>query len=282
MRGKRAVTKSPGRSSLSRQSRVLTTGANQSPAQPEAARSDFSELNSRRHLSELAQHLQLSVENERAAIAREIHDDVAGALTAAKFDIAWIVRHTEAMPVQQRLASALEAMDQAIEATQRIAHNLRPAILEQGLVAALQWLTAQFERRSGVQCRFRTSHDTIELPPTVPLVAYRFAQEALTNVSKHAKAEHTLVDLSLAREVLSLEVSDDGQGLTMADIAKSDSFGIRGLRERAGTVGGWVDVTSGREGTTLMLSIPVGRDVPAPRASRGEPWHDPSTWVGGP
>jgi signal transduction histidine kinase len=282
MRGPRAVAKSPTRSSLSRQRRATPKGADEVPGEPEAVRSDFSALNSRRHLSELAQHLQLSVENERAAIAREIHDDVAGALTAAKFDLAWIARHSDAMPVQQRLASALEAIDQAIEATQRIAHNLRPAILEQGLVAALQWLTSQFERRSGVQCRFRTSHETLQLPPAVPLVAYRFAQEALTNVSKHAKAKHTLVDLSLAREVLSLEVSDDGQGLSMADVAKSDSFGIRGLRERAGTVGGWVDVTSGRDGTTLMLSIPIGRDVPAPRASRGEPWHDPSSWDGGP
>jgi signal transduction histidine kinase len=251
------------------------------PERP-APRSELAVLDSKRQLSELAQHLQTSVETERAAIAREIHDDVGGALTAAKFDLAWIARHSEEMPVQMRIASALEALDQAIEATQRIAHNLRPAILEQGLVAALQWMTAQFERRSGVACRFRTSHEALDLPPSVPLVAYRFAQEALTNVSKHAKAKHTLVDLSLAHEVLSLEVSDDGQGLSMADIAKSDSFGIRGLRERAGTVGGWVDVTSGRDGTTLMLSIPIGHDVPAPRASRGDPWHDPSTWDGGP
>ncbi len=280
MRGQRAVTKSQARTSLSRQRRSIPRGLSR-PERP-TPRSELAVLDSRRHLSELAQHLQLSVETERAAIAREVHDDVGGALTAAKFDLAWIARHSESMPVQMRVSSALEALDQAIEATQRIAHNLRPAILEQGLVAALQWMTAQFERRSGVNCRFRTSHEALELPSAVPLVAYRFAQEALTNVSKHAKATNTLVDLSLAHEVLSLEVSDDGQGLSMTDIAKSDSFGIRGLRERAGTVGGWVDVTSGRDGTTLMLSIPLGHDAPAPRASRSDPWHDPSSWDGGP
>ncbi len=212
---------------------------------------------SRRHLSELAQHLQTSVESERAAIAREIHDDVGGTLAAVKFDLAWIARHSESMGVQQRVGSAVEAIDQAIEATQRIMHNLRPAILEQGLVAALQWSTAQFAKRGGLEGQFRTSHETMELPPGVPLVAYRFAQEALTNIGKHAGAKRVVVDLSLARGVLSLEVSDDGKGLAMADLAKTGSFGIRGLRERAGTVGGWVDVTSGRGGTMLMLSVPL-------------------------
>ena len=92
---------------------------------------------SRERLSELAQHLQTSIEMERAAIAREIHDDVGGGLTAIKFDLAWISRHVDAPGVQQRVASALETVDLAIEASQRIMHNLRPAILEQGLVAAL-------------------------------------------------------------------------------------------------------------------------------------------------
>ena len=239
------VTKSL-RSTAAKRRRAATLGPK--PAPP----------TSRRHLSELAQHLQTSVESERAAIAREIHDDVGGALTAVKFDLSWIARHTDSMGVQQRVGSAVEAIDQAIEATQRIMHNLRPAILEQGLVAALQWTTAQFSKRSGIDGHFRSSHDAMELPPGVPLVVYRFAQEALTNVGKHAGATRTMVDLTLARGVLSLEVSDDGKGLSMADLAKARSFGIRGLRERAGTVGGWVDLTSGRGGTTLMLFIPLG------------------------
>jgi signal transduction histidine kinase len=104
-------------------------------------------------------------------------------------------------------------------------------------------------------------------------VAYRTVQEALTNVSKHAQATRVVVDLSLTGGVLSLEVSDDGRGLTGADLAKARSFGIRGLHERASTVGGWVDLSSGAGGTSLILSVPLeepasdGEDGEAPAAA---------------
>jgi signal transduction histidine kinase len=148
----------------------------------------------------------------------------------------------------------------AIEASQRVMHNLRPAILEQGLIAALQWMTSRFERRTGVSCEFRSRHENLSLPAGVPLVAYRAAQEALTNVSKHAEASQVHIDLSLAGGVLSLEISDNGRGLSQDDLAKARSFGIRGLHERAGTVGGWVDLSSSPAGTTLILSVPLGAD----------------------
>ena len=239
---------------------------------------------SRQRLSELAQHLQTSVEMERAAIAREIHDDVGGSLTAIKFDLAWIGRHVQAPEVLLRVQSALETVAHAVEASQRIMHNLRPAILEQGLVAALQWITSSFEKRSGVACVFRTSREAMQLPAGVPLVAYRFAQEALTNISKHAQATRVMIDLSLSRRVLSLEVSDNGRGLDRADLAKARSFGLRGLHERAGTVGGWVEVSSSAAGTVLMLSVPlrgVGGDA-QPTAGETDfdqdDDHDPSAW----
>jgi CheY-like chemotaxis protein len=92
-------------------------------------------------------------------------------------------------------------------------HNLRPAILEQGLVAALQWMTQRFEQRTGVSTVFRTSHEALDLPAGVPLVAYRTVQEALTNISKHAQASRVSVDLSASRGMLSLEITDNGRGL---------------------------------------------------------------------
>ena len=212
---------------------------------------------SRKRLSELAQHLQTSVEAERHAIAREIHDDVGGSLTALKFELDWIRRHAVAPEIQQRALAALETVTSAIDASQRIMQNLRPAILEQGLVAALQWMTSRFEKRTGTACEFRTSHERMALPSGVPLVAYRTAQEALTNVSKHAQASRVVVDLSLTGGVLSLEVSDNGRGLHSDDLAKARSFGIRGLHERASTVGGWVELSSGAAGTSLILSVPL-------------------------
>jgi signal transduction histidine kinase len=234
---------------------------------------------SKQRLRELAQHLQTSIEQERASIAREIHDDVGGSLTALKFDLAWIARHAVSEPVLARATSALETVTLAIESSQRIMHNLRPAILEQGLVAALQWIVQRFEKRTGIACELRLPREALTLPAGVPLIAYRTAQEALTNITKHAQASRVQVDLSLAGGVLSLEISDNGRGLNQDDLAKVRSFGIRGLHERAGTVGGWVDLSSGAGGTTLILSVPLtGR-----RAAKVPPRvvheaADPSEW----
>lgn len=213
---------------------------------------------SRQRLSELAQHLQTTIEGERTAISREIHDDVGGSLTALKFDLAWVARRVKDPEVSQRVESAIETVSYAIDASQRIMHNLRPAILEQGLVAALQWMTQRFERRTGVVSVFRSSHESLPaLPQGVPLVAYRTVQEALTNVGKHAQARKVAVDLSLSHGVLSVEIADDGCGLGEGALAKARSFGIRGLHERASTVGGWIDLSSGSAGTTLILSVPL-------------------------
>jgi signal transduction histidine kinase len=233
---------------------------------------------SRQRLRELAQHLQSSIEQERAAISREIHDDVGGSLTALKFDLAWIARHSDSGEVLERVTSALETVTLAIESSKRIMHNLRPAILEQGLVAALHWLAARFERRTGIECAIRLPANAPELPSGVALVAYRTAQEALTNISKHAQASRVTLDLSLAGGVLSLEITDNGRGLGADDLAKARSFGIRGLHERAGTVGGWVELGSGVGGTTMILSVPLNpvgiADIPAPTSSED----DPSKW----
>jgi len=233
---------------------------------------------SKQRLHELAQHLQTSIELERASIAREIHDEVGGALTALKFDLAWIARHATSQDVRLRANSALESVTHALESSKRIMHNLRPAILEQGLLAALQWIAQRFEKRTGTACELRLPAQAPDLPAGVPLVAYRTAQEALTNITKHAHATRVQIDLSLAGGVLSLEISDNGCGLQQADLAKARSFGIRGLHERAGTVGGWVDLSSGTGGTTLILSVPLGGTAAQfPSAAVPEP-HDPSQW----
>ncbi|MEY2687886.1 MAG: hypothetical protein RL375_2084 [Pseudomonadota bacterium] len=254
------------------------------------AAADNEVARSRTRLSELAQHLQTSIEMERAAIAREIHDDVGGSLTAIKFDLAWIARNASEPAMAERARQALESVKHAVEASQRIMHNLRPAILEQGLIPALQWMAQRFEKRTNIITLFRTSHEQLNLPPGVPLVAYRTAQEALTNISKHAGATRVRVDLTVAGGVLSLEISDNGRGLSPQDLAKARSFGIRGLHERAGTVGGWVDLSSTASGTTLILSIPLEADptglMPEASASTdsaasqsaGNGAHDPSRW----
>jgi len=222
---------------------------------------------SKQRLHELAQHLQTSVEHERAAIAREIHDDVGGSLTALKFDLAWIARHSSSPQIVSRVQSAIETVTHAVESSQRIMHNLRPAILEQGLVAALHWIALRLPKQLP------------ELPAGVPLVAYRTAQEALTNISKHAQATRVRIDLSLAGGVLSLEISDNGRGVSQEDLAKARSFGIRGLHERATTVGGWIDLSSGAQGTTLILSVPLDVHDTNYEPEPPDKSYDPSQWA---
>ncbi len=220
---------------------------------------------SRQRLAELAEHLQTSIEQERADIAREIHDDIGGALAAVNFDLAWLGRHAPDPAMQQHIGSALEMLQHALGASQRIMMNLRPPILEQGLVAALQWLAASFERRTGLPVRLICSSEFIDLPRALQLVAYRTAQEALTNVSKHAQARAVDMELSDREGVLTLEINDNGRGLDAAALRKAKSFGLLGLKERAAKVGGWLDVSTSARGCSVILSVPLAptdRDSP--------------------
>jgi signal transduction histidine kinase len=228
---------------------------------------------SKRRVQALLHHLQTSTETERTAIAREIHDDVGGSLTALKFDLAWVVRHCDNPSIVQRVNTALETLSHAIEASQRIMHNLRPAILEQGLIAALQWMAKRFEKRTHILCEFHSPKDHFVLPHNLPLVAYRTVQEALTNISKHAKATQVHIDVSLAGHIFSLEISDNGSGFNPQDLTKEHSFGLRGLQERAHTIGGWIDLSSTPLGTSLMLSVPLGNIL------EGSSHHPPPTTI---
>jgi signal transduction histidine kinase len=148
------------------------------------------------------------------------------------------------------------------------------------LVAALQWMTSRFEKRNGLVATFSSNREELPpLPDGVALAAYRTAQEALTNISKHAHATRVNVDLTVAGRVLSIEVTDNGRGLNQDDLAKARSFGIRGLRERAAQVGGWVELASGPGGTTLILSVPLeGGDGDEGLSDLEEDPDDPTSW----
>jgi signal transduction histidine kinase len=213
---------------------------------------------SEKRITELARHLQFAIEHERAAIAREIHDDIGGALTAAKLDLAWIGRHTSDDTTQEHVLGASEMLQNALGASQRIMMNLRPSILDQGLIAATQWLASSFEKRTGIKASLQTTDFEEALPMQVQLTAFRTVQEALTNASKYAECTQVKIELSDGEGVLTVEVTDNGRGLSEDDLQKASAFGIRGLSERAKTVGGWLDVSSlPRQGTSIILSVPL-------------------------
>jgi signal transduction histidine kinase len=213
---------------------------------------------SQRRLAELTEHLQASIERERASISREIHDDIGGALAAVRFDVAWIERHCTDPLMQKHAVAAADMLQHAISASQRIMMNLRPPILEQGLVAAVHWLATGFERRTGVATRVHSSSEIVRTSPDIQLVAFRTAQEALTNISKHAHPSKVNIELSDQEGVLTLEVADNGCGMEPQTRNKPMAFGLKGLQERARTVGGWLDISSrpGR-GTSVILSVPL-------------------------
>ncbi len=244
--------------SMNRLAHVIQRAIEVSETRQAKARADAELADSRQRLAELAEHLQTSIEQERADIAREIHDDIGGALAAVKLDLSWVARRTAGDPaLRQHVDTALEMLQHALGASQRIMLNLRPPILDQGLVAAVQWLAASFERRTGVRVLVRRSSEQLDVPREVQLVAYRTAQEALTNVAKHAQASGVDIDLSDREGVLTLEVSDNGRGMSADAMRKAKSFGLLGLKERAAKVGGWLDVSSSPRGTSVILSVPL-------------------------
>ncbi|MCF8209922.1 MAG: response regulator [Rhodoferax sp.] len=213
---------------------------------------------SERRLAGFAEHLQSAIEQERASIAREIHDDIGGSLAAAKLDLAWLSRHATDTAVQNHIQAATDMLQHAIGASQRIMMNLRPSILDQGLFAAVQWLATGFERRTGISTRLNTNHESLSLGKPIELTAYRTAQEALTNISKYACCSKVQIELSDAEGVLTLEISDNGKGISTVEMQKPSAYGLKGLQERAKTVGGWLDIST-REGhgTSIILSVPL-------------------------
>jgi len=266
--------------SMHRLSHVIERAIEVSETRRERARAAEELAESRQRLAELAEHLQTSIEQERADIAREIHDDIGGALAAVKLDLAWVGRRNTDAEVLQHVATAMEMLQHALGASQRIMLNLRPPILDQGLVAAVQWLAGGFERRSGLRVTIRRSSDQIDVPMDVQLVAYRTAQEALTNIAKHTKATAVEIDLSDGEGVLTLEVTDNGQGMSPEALRKTKSFGLLGLRERAAKVNGWLDVSTSPRGTSVILSVPLTpTHNPESAAKAAEEAHDQGDFV---
>lgn len=213
---------------------------------------------SEKRLSEFASYLQAAIEKERASIAREIHDDIGGSLAAVRLDLSWITRHTTASDMRAHADAASEMIQHALGASQRIMMNLRPSILDQGLVPAIQWLAAGFEKRTGIKTMVTSNMDHFSPTKQVELTAYRTAQEALTNVSKYAHCTLVGIDISDGENVLTIEITDNGKGIAPEQLANPSAFGLRGLSERARLVGGWLDIsTATGSGTSIILSVPL-------------------------
>ena len=217
---------------------------------------------SRARLAELTAHIEKVKEQERERIAREIHDDLGGNLTAIKMALAMLVaRLPEGDAVLQQKAAYVDALvDRNIDAVHRMTLDLRPSVLDFGLLPALEWQAKEFEAQAGIACTLHASMKELELDPEQATALFRIAQEALTNIAKHAQASAVEIRLARSRGVLTLKISDNGRGMRPADRSKPDSFGLRGMAERASALGGTLSLGQAPGGGTevaIKIRLPA-------------------------
>jgi PAS domain S-box-containing protein len=216
---------------------------------------------SRAELRALAARLQATREEERTRIAREIHDELGQALTALKLDMAWLesqlpVTNSGAFKINE--VSVTDRIDETMAIVRRIARELRPSVLDQiGLEAAIECLVQEASERTGIAVNLQAD-EFPGLPDQVASHAYRIIQEALTNVTRHAKASRVEVSVRRLGTSILLAVEDNGVGFAPQTLSGLESLGLVGMRERAMACGGTLTVRGKPgEGTAIVVIIPL-------------------------
>jgi signal transduction histidine kinase len=206
----------------------------------------------------LSERLLVVQEEERAHIARELHDDLGQSLTALKMDVIGLLeQRPDRSPIGDRI---LRTLDHTVTSVQRISSELRPSMLDDlGLAAAVESEARLFEERTGIECE-------LSIPDDPPLggrdatAIYRIVQEALTNVARHSNATRVEIRLRERAEELLLEIRDDGRGMTAEEAIDRTSFGLIGMRERADLLGGAL-VFEGVPGRGTIVSVRIPKRV---------------------
>lgn len=214
---------------------------------------------SRQLLRELSAHRELVREEERKKVAREVHDELGQALTALRMDVALLRMadgpHSEALLA--RFAAMKEAVDRTIGIVRNVTSALRPAALDLGLNAALEWQVDEFTRRSGIECVLHADEADVELDDGQATALFRIVQESLTNVLKHAGASYVEVHLEASDDSIALAVRDNGQGFAAEAAPQRGKFGLMGMRERVLMLGGTVEINSAQGvGTSIEVRLP--------------------------
>ena len=210
-------------------------------------------------LRALTARLQSVREEERARMAREIHDELGQSLTAIKIELSSLV--SDLSPGQEqpfRKESVMKLIDETIQTVRRISTELRPGVLDDlGLVAAVEWAAREFEVRTGTRCHVCLPGADLSLDPEHATALFRILQETLTNVARHAGATTVKVRLADENGDVCLEVGDNGKGISLEQLSAANSLGILGMRERALLLGGELAIHGvPGEGTTLQVRIP--------------------------
>lgn len=221
-------------------------------------------------LRDMAAHMERAREQERARLARDMHDELGQLLTALKMDISLLRRRLG--PDDAQLNSMTQLVDAATAAGRRVAAQLRPAVLDLGLSDGLLWLAEEFSQRYGIPVSHQIE-GAGELDDLTAIQIFRIAQEAFTNIARHAQAKSVRLALARTPGLIALDIVDDGLGFTPATQTSEKSFGLRGMRERAHLLGGTLDCASvPNHGTTLRVRVPcIERGTPADAPTSGKP-----------
>ncbi len=211
-------------------------------------------------LRRLSGSIIASQEKERRAIARELHDELGQLLTALRMDAVWVYEHLQKGNGQAaaRASSMCRLIDHTLDEVRGLATRLRPGVLDDlGLLEALEWYRAEFEKRTGIACHFRALRAP-EVDGAMATAAYRIAQEALTNVARHSFATQAEVTLEAEGGTLILTVVDNGRGCRFQELPESQCLGLVGMRERAGLLGGSLEIQSQPgKGTRVCCRLPL-------------------------
>lgn len=212
-------------------------------------------------LSDLASYLTRTREAEMDRLARELHDELGALLTVARMDAAWLVRELDGVmsgPCRERFDRLLHGLDGGITLKRRIIDDLRPPLLQElGLLAALRALGEDFAKEGGARMILDLPQGDLALPPQPSLALFRIAQEALTNIRRHAHARNVTLRFTLTPERMVLEVEDDGVGFDPTRTA-AGIHGLAGMRHRVQMFSGEFSIDSGPgKGTRIIASLPL-------------------------
>ena len=227
---------------------------------------------STKQLRALAGHLQSVREEERARIARAIHDELGQALAGLKMDLVWVASELPAGQTHllEKAKSMSELVDATVKSARRISTELRPGVLDDlGLVAAIEWQAQEFQRHTGIRCQATLPLVNPKLHRAALTAIFRILQEILTNVARHATASRVTINMKVTTSKLILEVHDNGRGISESAVSSSQSLGLLGIRERTLLLGGEVQIRGiPRKGSRVTLIVPLDRRK-SPRESRG-------------
>ncbi len=212
-------------------------------------------------IKRLTAHLEQVREDERTRIAREVHDELGQQLTGLKMDASWLSRRISAdqTTLHEKLSEMTLLMDHTIKTIRKISSDLRPGILDDlGLVAALEWQSAEFEKQYEIKCDFNSEVGDVETERSLATTVFRIYQEALTNVLRHAQATHVESIFKQTDTHMILTVQDNGQGFNECQIKNKPTLGLIGMRERALMVGAKLNIESKNgKGTIVSLQVPL-------------------------